>query len=180
MNKTLHLQECIAACRQCHEICLQTVEYCLAQGGTLAEPSRVRAMLDCADLCQTSVAFMLRGSELHHLTCEVCADVCEHCAKGCEETLGVEQLMECAETCRACASICREMAGRHLLELPIEDVVEIEREETLIEPTHAQIAAVARQLFEAEGRPAGRDQEYWFRAERMLMERAQTAETPLV
>ena len=38
------------------------------------------------------------------------------------------------------------------------------------EPTHDEIAARARQLFEASGHPGGRDLEFWLEAERQLRE----------
>ncbi|HEX9945692.1 MAG TPA: four-helix bundle copper-binding protein [Thermoanaerobaculia bacterium] len=105
------MRRCIEHCEECHRICLETVTHCLEKGGRHAEPSHLRLLLDCAQICHTSADFMLRGSDLHVLTCGVCAEVCERCADSCER-LGDDQVMRrCAEVCRHCAESCLRMAG---------------------------------------------------------------------
>jgi hypothetical protein len=54
---------------------------------------------------------MLRGSDLHVLTCGVCAEVCMRCAEACERMGDDETMKRCAEVCRRCAESCRQMAG---------------------------------------------------------------------
>jgi hypothetical protein len=69
-------------------------------------------MLDCAEICQTSADFMLRGSDRHHLTCRICADICRACAEDCERLAGDDPMMrECAEECRRCQKSCERMAA---------------------------------------------------------------------
>ena len=60
---------CIQNCQDCHRACLQTLAYCLRQGGRHAEGDHLRLLMDCADICLTSAAFMIRGSDLHAHTC---------------------------------------------------------------------------------------------------------------
>ena len=97
------MRACIQECHNCHDSCAETVTHCLQMGGEHAEPSHIRLLLDCAEICQTSANFMLRMSEFHGQTCGVCADVCER--------FGDDQMMqECAEACRSCAQSCHEMA----------------------------------------------------------------------
>ncbi|HEX2973768.1 MAG TPA: four-helix bundle copper-binding protein [Tepidisphaeraceae bacterium] len=104
------MQRCIDECSHCHAHCLSTVQYCLEQGGRHAEANHIRLMLDCAEICQTSANFMIRGSNLHTRTCAVCAEVCEQCAQDCDQ-FGDDQMMRsCAEACRSCAASCQEMA----------------------------------------------------------------------
>ncbi len=105
------MQACIATCQECHSTCLQTVTYCLQQGGRHAEAAHIRVLLDCAELCQTSANFMLRGSELHGRICGVCAEVCERCAQDCDQFGDDPQMRACAEACRRCAGSCRHMAA---------------------------------------------------------------------
>lgn len=106
------MQECIQACQQCHSICLTTVQHCLQMGGRHAAPQHITLLLDCAQICQTSADFMLRGSELHGRTCGVCAEVCERCAQDCERLDPNDQQMQmCAQVCRQCADSCRRMAS---------------------------------------------------------------------
>lgn len=105
------MEECTDACIECHRVCLETVIYSLQRGGEEAEASHIRLLLDCAEICQTSANFMIRGSDLHVRTCGVCADVCDQCAASCERLGYDEQLRFCAETCRRCSESCREMAS---------------------------------------------------------------------
>lgn len=105
------MKHCIEACTTCHQVCVETVSYCLQQGGDHAAPEHIRLLLDCAEICQTSANFMVRGSEHHALTCGVCAEICEMCAESCEALGEDAQMQRCAEECRRCAASCREMAG---------------------------------------------------------------------
>jgi hypothetical protein len=106
----MDMQDCIEHCIECHRICTEAAAYCLDEGGVLAQPSLVRSLLDCAQICQTSADFMLRLSDHHAVTCRACAEICEICAKSCEEHKDDEEMVECAELCRDCARACREMA----------------------------------------------------------------------
>jgi hypothetical protein len=104
------LHECIEACLECHAACTLTVQHCLATGGAHAEVNLVGVLLDCAEICQTSANFLLRGSPYHVVTCSACADLCRACEEGCRTIPGDEQLQQCAEVCAACAEHCEAMA----------------------------------------------------------------------
>src|SRR5688572_31052060 len=101
---------CIELCLDCHKACVQTIPYCLQQGGHHAEANHIRLMMDCAEICQTSANFMLRGSDLHQHTCAACAEVCERCAADCATMAGDTRMAACAEMCRRCAESCRRMS----------------------------------------------------------------------
>ena len=108
-HMTPQMQECIQNCLDCHKVCLQeAMNHCLETGGEHTEPSHFRLMMACAEICQASANIMLIGSELHPLTCGVCAEICTRCADDCERMGDME---ECAVLCRQCAHSCREMAG---------------------------------------------------------------------
>ena len=104
------MQQCIQNCTDCHRICLETVAHCLQMGGAHAEAGHIRTLLDCAEICQTSANFMIRGSQFHVRTCAVCAEICEACARECARFGDDAQMQACAETCRRCAESCRRMA----------------------------------------------------------------------
>jgi hypothetical protein len=110
IQRSREMEECIEACMTCHDVCSDTLMYCLEKGGAHAEQSHVRLMLDCIQICHTSVDFMRRGSELHAQTCAACAAVCERCAQDCERFGDDEVMKACAEACRRCAESCRKMA----------------------------------------------------------------------
>jgi hypothetical protein len=111
-NISTEMRHCIEECTRCHAICLETVGHCLELGGKHADPAHIRLLLDCAEICQTSADFMLRGSDLHQRTCAVCAEVCQACAEDCERLAGGDKMMkDCAEQCRRCAESCESMAA---------------------------------------------------------------------
>ncbi|AFE03787.1 hypothetical protein COCOR_00926 [Corallococcus coralloides DSM 2259] len=105
------IRECIDHCMACHRVCLETLADCLEWGGRPAEPGHLRLLMDCADICDTSARFMLRGSDLHSRTCFACAEVCAACATACEETGGEGPMKACADACRRCEESCRGMSG---------------------------------------------------------------------
>jgi hypothetical protein len=105
------MQHCIMECTNCHQVCLQTISHCLMMGGEHAQPAHIRLLMDCAQICQTSADFMLRGSEFHGRTCAVCAEICERCADDCARFTDDQTMQACAEACRRCAASCREMAS---------------------------------------------------------------------
>ncbi len=106
---TSEMQQCIQNCLDCHKTCLQmAMNHCLETGGQHTEPPHFRLMMCCAEICRTSAHFMLSGSELHTLTCGVCAEVCGRCADDCER---IGDMGECVQACRKCAESCRAMSG---------------------------------------------------------------------
>jgi hypothetical protein len=104
------MKQCIQNCLDCHSICLNTVTYCLQQGGMHSELPHIRLMLDCAEICQTCANFMLRSSEMHIRTCAICAEICLKCAEDCDCMGDDEQMKACAQMCRTCAETCRQMS----------------------------------------------------------------------
>lgn len=102
------MKECVEACNQCYQMCLhEAMNHCLESGGEHVAPDHFRLMMSCAEICQTSVDFMLIRSLFSHQLCRVCADVCEACASSCEK-IGMG---DCARVCRECARSCREMSA---------------------------------------------------------------------
>ncbi len=133
VHLTPEMQECLDNCTRCHQVCLETLNYCLKLGGRYTDSVHLRLLMDCAEMCQTSANFMLRASDLHNKVCGVCAVICLNCATDCErftvsgEGSGAamskhsgkaevseanvdEQMKLCAQTCRECARTCQQMA----------------------------------------------------------------------
>ena len=104
------MRECIDECVRCHEVCLSTVPYCLELGGQHARETHITLLLDCADICQTSADFMLRGSNEHARICAACAAIFQRCAEDCDQFTGDDVMHACAEACRRCADSCEAMA----------------------------------------------------------------------
>lgn len=103
-------RRCIELCSDCHEMCVSAFAYCIGMEGQHAEEKHLRLLMDCAEICQTSADFMLRGSNFQYRVCGVCADICESCADSCESFRNDAEMKMCAELCQQCATICREMS----------------------------------------------------------------------
>jgi hypothetical protein len=109
---TDEMRKCAEECHRCHDVCLETIQHCLHEGGAHAEAHHIRLMMDCVQICHTTGDFMLRGSDLHNYVCRACAEVCRRCANDCDKLAdGHEHMTRCADACRACAESCGEMAA---------------------------------------------------------------------
>ena len=104
------LHDSVEECVNCHAVCTMTLQHCLAIGGGHSEINLVGVLLDCAELCQTSANFMLRGSPYHVVTCAACAELCRACAEACAAMTDDEQMQHCAEVCLSCAASCDRMS----------------------------------------------------------------------
>lgn len=105
------MQKCIDECLKCYRMCTETIRHCLSKGGKHAEAEHITLLQDCAEICQTSAGFMLRGSHQHAETCRACAEVCRACAESCGKMADDQMMKDCAEACRRCAESCQQMAG---------------------------------------------------------------------
>ena len=97
----------IQSVQECHRSCVETFEYVLRAGGQHASAEHVCTLSDCAEVCMTTLTFMLRSSRFYPKLVSVCAEVCEACATLCERMAGDKQIQACAATCRSCAQACR-------------------------------------------------------------------------
>jgi hypothetical protein len=105
------VQRCIQECEKCHDVCLQAVVHCLRRGGRHADPNHITTLLDCVDMCATSVNFMVRESARVARTCGLCAEVCDACAKSCASFHDDDEMRRCAAECQRCAELCRQMGS---------------------------------------------------------------------
>lgn len=103
------MKECLDACQSCHVTCLSMLtNHCVQVGGAHVAPDHVQIMLDCIQICATSVDFMARGSAHHRHICRECAEVCRSCAASCGKLDGMD---ECVAACLRCAEACEKMAA---------------------------------------------------------------------
>ena len=111
-QRSLSMEQAIENCISCHRICLETAaRHFRGERSPRIEEALVRLLIDCAELCQTSADFMIRGSDLYQHTCRACAAVCTRCADECDRLGENPYMAACAEICRRCAESCEDMAG---------------------------------------------------------------------
>jgi hypothetical protein len=94
------LAECADACYNCSTACLQEQDV-----KKMAEC--IRLDMDCAQLCQTTAAFISRNSDHANDLIKVCAEICSDCAEECAKHKDMEHCRICAELCKKCAEMCR-------------------------------------------------------------------------
>jgi hypothetical protein len=102
---------CIDACMRCAESC----EYCatcdLQEDNLKMMINCAQANRACASVCWTSAQLMSMDSEFATKFCNICADICDACAKECERHTDMDHCQQCAQSCRKCANECRRMSG---------------------------------------------------------------------
>lgn len=111
MKMSQEMKQCTDSCLKCARVCLESVAHCIEKGGNHAEASHIKALFECAKICQTSGELMLLDAESSGRLCGLCAEVCNRCAESCEQFADDEQMKACAEICRECASTCQSMAA---------------------------------------------------------------------
>lgn len=106
------LEQCREECSNCYTVCRETLNHCLEMGAEHANPSHIRLLQDCIEICKASIEFMLNRSESAKKICALCAAICEKCGASCLKlSSGSDQMQKCAEVCQKCAKICLEMAA---------------------------------------------------------------------
>lgn len=102
-----NLQDCITSCWECRNECQKMLfNHCLQQDGEHVKADHLKLMTDCIQICQIAADFMIRNSRFYKDICEVCAIICDACAKSCE-SLNDKEMDQCAKACRSCAESCR-------------------------------------------------------------------------
>ena len=94
------MNRCIESCAECSKTCMKMVVPCLEKGGKHAEPTHIRLLLDCAEICKLATSFMARGSDFENQLCALCAEISDKCAKRCEKLADHEDMKHCAEVWR--------------------------------------------------------------------------------
>ena len=103
------MQQAIANATACANSCLESINHCISMGGKHVEKTHLELLIDCSKICDISADYMLRESPFHGRICAICADVCDACAKSCDQFKD-DQMTDCSRKCRACAETCRQMA----------------------------------------------------------------------
>lgn len=107
---TNSFQSCIDSCSKCTQACYECFEACINEPDLNARRSCVKMLIECARMCETSVASMSMNAQFSKQHCKMCADVCDACAKECDMFTD-DHCKKCADICRMCADECRKMSN---------------------------------------------------------------------
>ncbi len=102
-------EECIQQCIESYRHTLQAVRYCLDKGGDYSSSNMIQRLLDCAEICRTTVSYLIRSSDKYSTICGSCAEICLLCAVDCERFTDDSAMNACAQQCRNCAEYCQLM-----------------------------------------------------------------------
>jgi hypothetical protein len=103
-----NMKNSIDRAQDAHRVCSEVMIHCLAMGGKMGERDHIRLLLDCADMCEITANYMMRGSPLYRQICALCAQICDLCASQCEQ-FDDSLVRKCMESCKACAEMCQQM-----------------------------------------------------------------------
>ena len=104
-----NFQKSINACMRCTQACYECFEACLNEANVQARTKCLKSLIECARMCESSVAGMSLNSNMAKAHCELCATVCDECAKECS-MFKEQHCILCAQECKACAEECRKMS----------------------------------------------------------------------
>jgi hypothetical protein len=104
------LEECIQNCWRCHRQCLETTIYLSAENVDDGLQDKVKLLLSCAEICQSTANLLLLGASICQDVCRLCAEVCEAGAMLFDPDTGDRQLRLCFDACCDCAASCRAVA----------------------------------------------------------------------
>lgn len=108
---TPEMERCARQCRVAEKDCVQAMTFCLEKGGKYSRLEIIRALLDCAEMCQTCANALDRDSEIADRECGICAEACEKCAEALEKLGAEPPIQACAKACRRCSDECRKIAA---------------------------------------------------------------------
>ncbi len=104
-----YVESTIASCRDCHDICEETIFYAINRGGELAQMDVLGVLMDCAGSCALAEKMMLRGSPFLRRLVPSVAEICEATAKMCDTVPRDNYFTTCANSARRCADNLRQM-----------------------------------------------------------------------
>jgi hypothetical protein len=104
-----YVESTIESCRDCRDICEETIFYAINRGGDLAQMDVLGVLMDCAGSCALSEKMMLRGSPFLRRMVPSIVEICEACAKMCDTVPRDNYFRTCANSARRCADNLSQM-----------------------------------------------------------------------
>lgn len=102
------MEDCARECMNCHDLCLEIINYCLIQGGPYAAPVNIGVLSDCAEICRLTSEFLTRDSNFFREVCNLNEKVCDNCADLTGRFSDDDKMLMCSNVCRETAVLCRD------------------------------------------------------------------------
>ena len=104
------LQKCVVDCSNAKNVGIQTLRYCLEQGGKFADPENLNKIQDCNELCNIVCSFLLRKSVMTKEMLKICQKACEDCSLFCQQFKEDKQLEACGKYANQASESCKHLA----------------------------------------------------------------------
>lgn len=101
-NKNSQLFDILA---ECTKACYNCFIKCLEEKDTPIMAACIKINVDCAQICQTTAAFISRGSEDSKSLMKICVEICKKCNEICSKH-NPDHCQQCADACYKCAIAC--------------------------------------------------------------------------
>lgn len=101
-------QKCIDECKRCEQACYECFAMCLNEPDVQARKGCVQMLIECAEICKVSSAFMAMNAQHAVNVCELCAAICQKCEQECA-MFKDDHCKVCAKECKTCADECNRM-----------------------------------------------------------------------
>ena len=102
-------QMCIDACKRCEQTFYECFSMCLKEPDIQARKGCIQMLVECAEICKVSGAFMAMDAQHAINICQLCATICQKCEQECA-MFKDEHCKACANECKTCANECSMMA----------------------------------------------------------------------
>lgn len=101
-------QACIDACNHCEQSCYECFDLCLLEQDVANRVDCLKALIECAVMCQMSVTLLSLKSQSAMDHCTLCANVCQKCAMECEAFDDLH-CKDCVTSAKKCATECNKV-----------------------------------------------------------------------
>ncbi len=100
-------KDCMDACNLCAIDCGNCFAHMVGKESVTACPS---CCIECSAICRLCADAIARNSPFAKQLCQLCADICDWCAKECGAH-EMDHCKRCAQACIRCAAACRKMTA---------------------------------------------------------------------
>ncbi len=108
MNDNAQLQTTIDAIARCAHSCYGCFTACLNEPDVNDRKSCITSLVECAMLCQMTVAALSINGQFAKELCDLCAKASQRCAQECSSFKDTH-CQKCADDCRTCAVACKKI-----------------------------------------------------------------------
>ncbi|WHH58438.1 four-helix bundle copper-binding protein [Petroclostridium sp. X23] len=105
----MHHKNLVDVIHNCQAVCEHMTSILKKRSDVQMRVMQLELLRDCADICGLTANYVARDSMYAKSAAELCACICESCARECSRFPDAES-QHCAQVCMHCARECRAFA----------------------------------------------------------------------